>query len=109
MPLNLAVAVSSASLPSFNRQLKASDNDRRRTNSRFFGDRTLSTKFQLFNMVGGQSTDLDFSDGALHDPLGLFPLLRRKISMVLACVPLSTDILEVSQEEFEQREVDLTR
>lgn len=70
---------------------------------------TLSTKLKIFNMVNGTSTDLPFADGALHDPLALFPCLRRKLELILCCVPIKTDILEVSQEQFEEQERDLCR
>lgn len=70
---------------------------------------TLSSKLKTFNMVDGHSTDLAFTDGALHDPLAIFPLLRRKMEIILCCVPLKTDIAEVSQEQFEAEERDLCR
>lgn len=68
-----------------------------------------STKLKTFNMVNGHSAEIPFTDGALHDPLALFPLLRRQVKLILCCVPVHTDPMNVSQEQFEEEERDLAR
>lgn len=111
MPLNLAVAISSSVMPASSRDDKKSKEDifgNTVKSKRSFKD-LLSTKLKTFNMVNGHSTEIPFSDGALHDPLALFPLLRRQVKLILCCVPVHTDPLNVSQEQFEEEERDLCR
>lgn len=112
MPLNLAVAISSSGMPAASRDDKKKDKEDIFGNTvkakRSFKD-LLSTKLKTFNMVNGLSTEMPFSDGALHDPLALFPLLRRQVKLILCCVPVHTDPLDVSQEQFEEEERDLCR
>lgn len=115
IPLNLATAISSSGVPCASHEEKSPEVDilvnlLTDKNKRVVSKDTLSTTLKIFNMVNGTSTDLPFADGALHDPLAQFPCLRRKRELILRCVPIRPDMLEVSQEQlFQEQERDLRR
>lgn len=97
-----AVGVSSCYI-SYSNAKKLSGSEGRERLSRILGNSTHS----YWDLQGGTTKQVQFTDGGGTDYLGIHPLLRRKVTRIVSCVASKTDPAGMGQAQWATENADV--